>query len=64
MFRRRQSAASGGSFAGDQVVTFGSCVCLDSGQVLASRARLPRLHFDFSKRTRTSNSFGIAKALS
>jgi hypothetical protein len=32
--------------------------------VLASRALLPRLHFDFSKRTRASNSFGIAKALS
>src|ERR1700733_435653 len=50
MFRRRPSAASGGSFAGNQVVTFTLGVRLDSGQVRASRGRLPSLHFDFGKR--------------
>jgi hypothetical protein len=49
MFRRRQSAASGGSFAGNQVVTFTFGVRLDSGQVRASRRRLPGFHFDFSQ---------------
>jgi hypothetical protein len=44
------SAASGGSLAGDEVVTFGLGVRFDSGQVRAPRGRLSRLHFDFSER--------------
>jgi len=39
-----------GSFAGYQVVAFGSGVRLDPGEVRAPRRYLPRLHFDFSER--------------
>ena len=46
----RGSAASDSSFSGDEVVAFGRRVRLDSGQLRACRGRLPRLHFDFSKR--------------
>src|SRR5271166_5807252 len=45
----RISAASGGGFTGDEVVTFGLGVRLDRSQVGPSRRRLSRLHFDFSE---------------
>jgi hypothetical protein len=43
------SAASGGSFAGEEVVAFGLGIRLEGGEMGASQRHLSHLHFDFSK---------------
>src|ERR1700722_15415398 len=48
--QRKNSAPSGDSFAGNEVVASGLGVRLDRSQVGASNRRLSRLHFDFSER--------------